>query len=1028
MNQDQEVPATTTELARLTNEEFNRVNEPLQTVATGYCPTNFSVAQVNNEEKLHPENEIYPTQEYRQEPWLQDGSSCETEDSEQYVPEFHRMSNASVKQESANCRRVTDANYTYQASVSHSQGSTFLDLDPDRSNCFGSTKRTTEATKNIAVVKEEPTDRGYGDPISVANIPTTTSQDSRNGNNLVYQQQQQYANGTRGSPSPNRPASNSSAASQWQSTVSASGEAFFPRQENWNSEVYGKRSVTPTWTELGVHLEGRNPPWERQGGCYQKKGSPSSWSTEYNGKRPSSATGVSPWSEMSVGYQQQRRGSLQLWQFLVTLLDDPANAPCIAWTGRGMEFKLIEPEEVARRWGVQKNRPAMNYDKLSRSLRYYYEKGIMQKVAGERYVYKFVCDPEALFNMAYGTGASSSVSSEVQNGVRSQSAKISSNEVSDLGKHSSTGYGDAVLAMYSNTAAVYGPSSLHHLHQYLGNDGFKTPPNRYHPHYSHEYNSSHHHPSSSYAETFLNYGRLSHDVPTVSRNQELPRVYPQETEDITRERDSSILYDGVQRTQLPAATAISQPTLLDATTTSSKIEQTSYACLGVGSCVWFSAMGKSKEPEESAMGFKDKQKALDTLKALDGRDISYQYHVITSFVSRTKRTLQITRDEEKLANLREALKVFEDWLTDYKQNSRGKENFAYLPIETIKGFRTLAKKYDVLDEEFYEAYKKEKGDYKSLRAVKIPSGERTWDIERNRRLKQITDKIKQEHIQWYETDVGDFRGLPTKEHVQCIMLGYSPEPTKSKKLIAQVEETFGSENNEDMEIENDKDKGTKRRHSSSSSDEPEKKVAKQEEKPEKEENGLSFKDKEKALQSIKSLDGRDVSYQYHAIAGLVKRAERVISCTKDEQKIANMKEAVQVFENWITDYNVNGRAKENFNYLPQDLVKAFKPLAERYKIEDNGFLKAYEEVEGDYKKLRNVQVPDSSVTWDIERNKNLRSLVQCIKEKNIQWFETDEELRGLPSEEHTRCIMWAFSHDAAKLKKLVPTLAEKLKL
>ena len=44
----------------------------------------------------------------------------------------------------------------------------------------------------------------------------------------------------------------------------------------------------------------------------------------------------------------------------------------------------------------------MNYDKLSRSLRYYYEKGIMQKVAGERYVYKFVCDPEALFSMAYG--------------------------------------------------------------------------------------------------------------------------------------------------------------------------------------------------------------------------------------------------------------------------------------------------------------------------------------------------------------------------------------------------------------------------------------------------------------------------------------------------------------------------------------------------------------------------------------------------------------------------------------------------
>ncbi|XP_075436437.1 ETS translocation variant 4 isoform X3 [Ascaphus truei] len=101
------------------------------------------------------------------------------------------------------------------------------------------------------------------------------------------------------------------------------------------------------------------------------------------------------------GPPYQRRGSLQLWQFLVALLDDPTNAHFIAWTGRGMEFKLIEPEEVARLWGMQKNRPAMNYDKLSRSLRYYYEKGIMQKVAGERYVYKFVCEPEALFSLAF---------------------------------------------------------------------------------------------------------------------------------------------------------------------------------------------------------------------------------------------------------------------------------------------------------------------------------------------------------------------------------------------------------------------------------------------------------------------------------------------------------------------------------------------------------------------------------------------------------------------------------------------------
>nr|XP_006000829.1 PREDICTED: ETS translocation variant 4 isoform X2 [Latimeria chalumnae] len=124
------------------------------------------------------------------------------------------------------------------------------------------------------------------------------------------------------------------------------------------------------------------------------------------------------------GYREgppyHRRGSLQLWQFLVALLDDPSNSHFIAWTGRGMEFKLIEPEEVARLWGIQKNRPAMNYDKLSRSLRYYYEKGIMQKVAGERYVYKFVCEPEALFSLAFPDNQRPTLKSELNRHINEE--------------------------------------------------------------------------------------------------------------------------------------------------------------------------------------------------------------------------------------------------------------------------------------------------------------------------------------------------------------------------------------------------------------------------------------------------------------------------------------------------------------------------------------------------------------------------------------------------------------------------------
>jgi hypothetical protein len=37
--------------------------------------------------------------------------------------------------------------------------------------------------------------------------------------------------------------------------------------------------------------------------------------------------------------------------------------------GTAGEFKLIDPDEVARRWGVKKNKTNMNYDKLSRALR-----------------------------------------------------------------------------------------------------------------------------------------------------------------------------------------------------------------------------------------------------------------------------------------------------------------------------------------------------------------------------------------------------------------------------------------------------------------------------------------------------------------------------------------------------------------------------------------------------------------------------------------------------------------------------------
>ncbi|KAK2101586.1 Protein C-ets-2 [Saguinus oedipus] len=79
--------------------------------------------------------------------------------------------------------------------------------------------------------------------------------------------------------------------------------------------------------------------------------------------------------------QERRSGPIQLWQFLLELLS------FISWTGDGWEFKLTDPDEVARRWGKRKNKPKMNHEKLSQGLRYYYDKNIIHKTSGERYVY-----------------------------------------------------------------------------------------------------------------------------------------------------------------------------------------------------------------------------------------------------------------------------------------------------------------------------------------------------------------------------------------------------------------------------------------------------------------------------------------------------------------------------------------------------------------------------------------------------------------------------------------------------------------
>ncbi|KAI9580401.1 uncharacterized protein LOC119638906 [Glossina fuscipes] len=90
---------------------------------------------------------------------------------------------------------------------------------------------------------------------------------------------------------------------------------------------------------------------------------------------------------------------------------------------------------------------------------------------------------------------------------------------------------------------------------------------------------------------------------------------------------------------------------------------------------------------ESKFGFKDKEKAEETLIRLESHDMQYRKLTVRGLLGRAKRVLSMTKAEDKLKNISEAIDVFEKWLDENgggagNQNSKtDKED----KVETVPG-------------------------------------------------------------------------------------------------------------------------------------------------------------------------------------------------------------------------------------------------------------------------------------------------------------------------------------------------------
>lgn len=186
-------------------------------------------------------------------------------------------------------------------------------------------------------------------------------------------------------------------------------------------------------------------------------------------------------------------------------------------------------------------------------------------------------------------------------------------------------------------------------------------------------------------------------------------------------------------------------------------------------------------------GFKDEQKAINTIKLIKSRSLKYQFDVINTMYNRAKYHPNIT------SSMKKAMKIFKKWLVQHKK-LKAKEDIKYpwLSLNKISKYEKLAQEYNmskitigeksslIFDKDFLQMYKFVKGKKRKLQYIPIKSDKPElmdyWSYRINF-IKCCLAQIKKFSIGLFYID-GKYKGYPTKQHVALIMHGFSPCPDK----------------------------------------------------------------------------------------------------------------------------------------------------------------------------------------------------------------------------------------------------------